>query len=105
MAATAHLSPAGAAASASVPPAPALNAYGAAFRDYTEQATARQRSVAAFYAEQHAKQTVDFVRAQHAAHLGLNRREMSIWEAAGACGCGERGAPRATRALTRRGVR
>ena len=64
--------------------APAVNAYGTGFRDYAAQETPRQRQVKAFYAEQHAKQTYDFVQAQKAKHLGLCRREMSIWEAAGA---------------------
>ena len=61
-----------------------MNAYGDAFRDYSLTETPRQRAVAAFYAEQHAKQTHAFVQAQKAKHLGLARREMSIWEAAGA---------------------
>jgi hypothetical protein len=61
----------------------ALNAYGTAFRDYNLLETPRQRSVAAFYAEQHAKQTYAFVQAQKAKHLGLARREMGVWEAAG----------------------
>jgi hypothetical protein len=64
--------------------APAVNAYGAAFRDYSAQETPRQKAVAAFYAEQHAKQTFAFVQAQKAKHCALGRREMSIWEAAGA---------------------
>jgi hypothetical protein len=62
----------------------AVNAYGQAFRDYSVQETPRQIAVAAFYAEQHAKQTFGFVAAQKATHAALNTRTMSIWEAAGA---------------------
>jgi hypothetical protein len=62
----------------------AVNAYGQAFRDYSVQETPRQIAVAAFYAEQHAKQTFGFVAAQKATHAALDTRTMSIWEAAGA---------------------
>ena len=90
-----------AAAAAQMAPAeaPAMNAYGDAFRDYSLTATPRQRAVAAFYAEQHAKQTHAFVQAQKAKHLSLARREMSIWEAAGAhaSGCAVGCAARAAR--------
>ena len=72
------------AAAAQLAPAEAVNAYGVAFRDYSLQETPRQIAVKQFYTEQHAKQSYAFVQAQHAKHLGLNRREMSIWEAAGA---------------------
>lgn len=65
-------------------PAAGSNAYGVGFRDYSLQETPRQVGVRAFYTEQHAKQTYAFVQAQQAKHLGLLRREMSIWEAAGA---------------------
>jgi hypothetical protein len=75
----------------------ALNAYGAAFRDYTLLETPRQRAVAVFYAEQHAQQTYAFVQAQKAKHLGLQRREMSIWEAAGAQAARVRGRCRPSR--------
>ena len=71
-------------AAAQLAPAEATNAYGVAFRDYSLLETPRQIGVRAFYTEQHAKQTYAFVQAQHAKHLGLQRREMSIWEAAGA---------------------
>ena len=73
-AATAQLAPA---------EAPAVNCNGDAFRDYSLLQTPRQCAVAAFYAEQHAKQTHAFVQAQKVKHLGLTRREMSVWEAAG----------------------
>ena len=72
------------AAAAQLAPAEAVNAYGVAFRDYTLQETPRQVAVKKFYTEQHAKQSYAFVQAQQAKHLGLTRREMSIWEAAGA---------------------
>ena len=72
------------AAAAQLAPAEAVNAYGVAFRDYSLQETPRQIAVKQFYTEQHAKQSYAFVQAQHAKHLGLTRREMSIWEAAGA---------------------
>ncbi len=66
------------------------NDYGSAFRDYTTQATPRQKAVERFYAEQHARQTHAFVQEQKALHLGLTRRSMSIWEAAGARAAGVR---------------
>jgi inositol oxygenase len=50
----------------------------AAFRDF--EATARP-SVRAFYRENHARQTLDFVLAKRAEFLPLQRREMGIWEA------------------------
>jgi hypothetical protein len=73
------------AAAAQLAPAEAVNAYGVAFRDYSLQETPRQLAVKQFYTEQHMKQTYAFVQTMHAKHLGLNRREMSIWEAAGEC--------------------
>ena len=73
------------AAAAQLAPAEAVNAYGVAFRDYSLQETPRQLAVKQFYIEQHMKQTYSFVQTMHTKHLGLNRREMSIWEAAGEC--------------------
>lgn len=49
----------------------------AAFRDY---ASGVRPQVREFYRLNHRYQTVDFVRAQRAKYLSLDRREMSVWE-------------------------
>src|SRR6202451_2878729 len=49
------------------------------FRNYSVEANP---GVAEFYRQNHALQTVDFVRAKRAEYLGLNRGKKSIWEAA-----------------------
>jgi len=51
---------------------------GHAYRDY--EGTERG-GVRAFYAENHARQTLDFVLAKKAEYLPLSRRRMSVWEA------------------------
>jgi len=72
-------------ASAAHVAAPATNDYGSPFRDYSQSAdTARGRRIEALYAEAHCKQTHAFVQEQKRQHLGLQRRRMSLWEAAGA---------------------
>jgi inositol oxygenase len=57
-------------------PAEALGRPGE-FRDYA----ATRPGVAAFYRENHARQTLDFVQARKAAYLPLRRRRMGVWEA------------------------
>ncbi len=59
---------------ASAPPAPP----GAGFRDYGDAAPPR---VHALYRENHARQTLDFVRQKHAEYLPLRRRRLGVWEA------------------------
>ena len=49
------------------------------FRNHSSDANP---GVAEFYRQNHALQTVDFVRAKRAEYLGLNRGKKSIWEAA-----------------------
>ena len=49
------------------------------FRNYSPDATP---AVAEFYRQNHAQQTVEFVRAKRAQYLGLERGKKSIWEAA-----------------------
>jgi inositol oxygenase len=49
------------------------------FRNYSVEANP---GVAEFYRQNHAYQTVDFVRAKRAEYLGLQRGKKSIWEAA-----------------------
>jgi inositol oxygenase len=48
------------------------------FRDYAAEA---RPGVREFYRLNHRYQTVDFVRSKRAEYLGLNRCQMSIWEA------------------------
>jgi len=48
--------------------------------DYRDFAAARP-GVRAFYAENHARQTVDFVRGQHEKYFPLRRRRMGVWRA------------------------
>lgn len=48
------------------------------FRDYDAE---RQPGVRDFYAENHAKQTLDFVLAKKNEYLPLRRRRMSVWTA------------------------
>ncbi|MBL8848747.1 MAG: inositol oxygenase [Planctomycetaceae bacterium] len=48
------------------------------FRDYTSDARAGVRE---FYRQNHANQTVDFVRAMRARYLPLRHRRMGVWEA------------------------
>lgn len=48
------------------------------FRNYAKEA---RPSVKEFYRLNHRNQTVDFVRSKHAQFLGLNRLQMSIWDA------------------------
>ena len=50
-----------------------------AFRNYTD--SERQATVERTYAEQHMKQTFEFVQKQKAKHLVFNKGKMSIWEA------------------------
>src|SRR5579871_3931487 len=49
------------------------------FRQYTPESNP---GVAEFYRQNHAHQTVDFVRAKRAEFLALGRGKKSIWEAA-----------------------
>lgn len=49
------------------------------FRNYSAEA---DPGVAEFYRQNHAHQTVDFVRAKQAEYLGLQRGKRSIWEMA-----------------------
>jgi inositol oxygenase len=49
------------------------------FRNYSKEANPR---VAEFYRQNHAGQTVDFVRQKRDEYLGLGRGKKSIWEAA-----------------------
>lgn len=49
------------------------------FRNYSADANP---GVAEFYRQNHARQTVEFVRAKRAAYLALNRGKKGIWEAA-----------------------
>jgi len=51
-----------------------------AFRDYDAAAP----HVAAFYRENHARQTLAFVRAKKAEYLPLRRRRLGVWEAVAA---------------------
>lgn len=48
------------------------------FRDYRADARPRVRE---FYRLNHERQTLDFVRAKKAEYLGLDHRQMGIWEA------------------------
>jgi len=50
----------------------------AAFRDYAAEA---RPSVRELYRENHARQTLDFVRAKKAEYLPLSRRRMGVWDA------------------------
>ncbi len=52
----------------------------AAFRDY---AAGARPSVRELYRENHARQTLDFVRAKKAEYLPLSRRRMGVWDAIG----------------------
>ena len=49
----------------------------AAYRDYENA----RPGVRAFYAENHARQTVDFVRGRHEAYFPLRRRRMGVFDA------------------------
>jgi inositol oxygenase len=53
----------------------------AEFRDYAAEA---RPGVRAFYAENHARQTLDFVLAKKAEYLPLRKRRMGVWEAVAA---------------------
>ncbi|MFO0943811.1 MAG: inositol oxygenase family protein [Pirellulales bacterium] len=55
-----------------------VNQQTANFRNYEAEA---RPSVKEFYRLNHRNQTVDFVRNKHREYLGLNRVQMSIWEA------------------------
>lgn len=55
-----------------------VNQQTANFRNYAAEA---RPSVKEFYRLNHRNQTVDFVRSKHQQYLGLNRVQMSIWEA------------------------
>ncbi len=70
-------------APASLAPTPAFQATNPAkkkeeFRNY--EADARQ-TVREFYRQNHRHQSYDFVQRKRAEFLGLNRREMTVWEA------------------------
>ena len=58
-----------------------LNDYGVSFRDYATQATPRQRQVERFYAEQHAKQTLEFAVAEKQRYARLDTCTMTVWQA------------------------
>lgn len=60
----------------------ASNTFGGAFRDYGADATARQQQVAAFYKEQHARQTVAFGESMREKFLKLDTCRMDVWTAA-----------------------
>jgi inositol oxygenase len=49
-----------------------------AFRDYRKEA---RPSVKEFYRQNHAHQTVEFMRGKREQYLGLNQRKMGVWEA------------------------
>jgi inositol oxygenase len=48
------------------------------FRDFASEASPRVR---ALYTDNHARQTLDFVRAKHAEYLPLRHGRMSVWDA------------------------
>lgn len=60
---------------------PEVNAFGHAFRAYTE-ASERQEGVENFYRTNHINQTYDFVLGMKEKHLKLSKSRMGIWDAA-----------------------